>query len=387
MRKTTQLLQSLGKKPIVIAVILLTGILLLLAGTKAMQINSMISAGKNFVPPPESVTTAKVSFESWKITVETVGSLAAVRGVTVAAEQGGTIAEIVFNPGGVVNAGDLLVQQDISTEEAQLREALATAELTKINLKRSKDLLNRNLTSKSEYDAASSQHKGAIARVDSIRSLIDKKSIRAPFAGKVGIQKVYIGQYLQAGDPVVSLQSLDPMYANFMVPQQKTTNIVKGLPVRIETDVQPGKIFNGEISAVDPEIDVNTRNAAVQAILANSEEQLLPGMFVNVSIILPNQNKILVIPATAVVHAPYGASVFVVEEQVDNESNTSILVARQQFIKLGKTKGDYIAVTSGLENEQIIVTTGAFKLYSGQPIVANNKLAPNFELEPDPIDS
>ncbi|MBN1378801.1 MAG: efflux RND transporter periplasmic adaptor subunit [Gammaproteobacteria bacterium] len=383
----TNLIQSAREKPVVVAGIALLVVILLLAGVKGLQIITMIAAGKSFTPPPETVTTTRVQLQAWEKTLSSVGSLTAVNGVTISAEQNGNIERIAFTPGSTVAEGDLLVQQDISTEDAQLRAALATAELAKINLKRSQELISKKLTSQSDYDAAAAQYKGAIAQADNIRSLIEKKTIRAPFAGKVGTQKVFVGQYLQAGETIVSLQSLDPMYVNFKLPQQELAQIKNDLVVKIESDAVPGGNITGVITAIDPEVDANTRNAAIQATVRNPDQQLLPGMFVNVSIVMSEQQQVFSVPATAIVYAPYGASVFVVDQKQNEKTGANEIIARQQFVKLGQSRGDYVAVTSGLKDQDLIVSTGAFKLHNGQSIVENNKLAPEFELNPQPEDS
>lgn len=362
-------------------------LVLLLGGIKATQFAVMVAAGKDFKQPPETVTTARVKTQTWETTQKAVGTLAAVQGVLISTEQSGIIEKIAFKPGSMVAEGDLLVQLDIATEQAQLRAASATAELAKINLNRSRELLNKKLTSQSEYDAAAAQYKAAVAQADSIRSRIDEKTIRAPFGGRIGVQKVHVGQFLNAGQPIVSLQALDKLYANFMLPQQELAVITSGLKVRIETDTLPGAAIYGEISAVDPSIDPETRNFAVQATLTNEDGKLLPGMFVKVSVILPEQKQVLSIPATAVVHATYGDSVFIVDQKSNEETGETDLIARQQFVKLSEARGDFVAVTSGLKENDLIVSTGAFKLRNGQTIVENNEMAPEFKLNPEPENS
>lgn len=379
------------KKPMLfaisVAVIAVVLVFVLLAGVKAMQFAAMGAASENFVQPPETVTTARVAAEAWETSLNAVGSVSAVQGVTISTEQSGTVESIAFTPGTVVEQGDLLVQLNIATEQAQLRAALAAAELAKINLDRSKELISKKLTSQSEYDAAAARYKEAVAQADNIRSLIDEKTIRAPFTGKIGVQNVHAGQFLNAGQPIVSLQSLEMLYVNFMLPQQKLTAISNGLKVRIESEVLPDNTSYAVITAIDPSVDPVTRNFAVQATMANEEGRLLPGMFVRVSVVLPEQETVLSIPATAVVHATYGDSVFVIDAKPNEKTGNTDLIARQQFVKLGKTRGDFVAVKSGLQENDLIVSTGAFKLYNGQAIVENNELAPEFQLEPKPENS
>lgn len=383
----TQTANNRNKKPYIIIILGFIAVVLLLAGIKVAQFGTMIASGESFVPPPESVTTASTKQENWETTLKAIGSLTAVEGVVIAAQQAGQITQIAFTPGSDVQAGELLLQQDISTEQAQLRSALANAELTKINLQRSQDLNKKNLTSKSDLDAARARHKQAVADIDRIRSQIEKKSIRAPFAGRLGTREVFLGQHLREGDAIVSLQALDLLTVDFTLPQQYLSEIKAGLPVRIATDASPDTQFSGLIQAIDSKVNAQTRNVQVQASVPNPDKTLLPGVYVNVEIILPTQEPVLSIPATAVLYASYGPSVFVVEEKQDEKTGKKSLLARQQFVKLGRTKGDFVAVQSGLQQNDLIVSTGAFKLFNGQAIVENNDLAPKFELDPKPTDS
>ena len=375
------------KSPIAIAILGLLTIILILSGIKAMQFGAIMSSGKNFTPPPESVTTTKARLENWENTLTAIGSLTAVEGIMLSTQQAGPVVKIAFAPGSKIKAGDLIIQQDISTEQAQLRAAEANAELTIINLYRSKDLLAKKLTSQSAYDAASAHHKEALAQADNTRSQIEKKTIRAPFAGNIGTRRVHLGQHLSEGQAIASLQALDHLIVNFMLPQQYLPKIAASLPIRITTDALPDTEIEGIIIAVDSVVDTETRNFHVQASISNPDEKLLPGLFVNVAVILPASEAVLSIPATSILHASYGASVFVADEMQDEASGTSSLQARQQFVKLGRTKGDFVAVQSGLKENDVVVSTGAFKLFNGQAIVEKNDLAPAFELEPKPKDS
>lgn len=387
MTTPTQKLRGLSRKPIIITIIGLFVLILVLGGIKAMQFGTMMASGQNFTPPPESVTTATAQLSTWETSLSAVGSLTAVEGIMLSAEQAGKVVEIAFEPGSKINAGDLVLQQDISTEKAQLRAAQASAELAKINLKRSKDLLSKRLTSQSDYDAASARHKEAIAQADSIHSQIEKKTIRAPFTGNIGTKRVYLGQQLREGEEIASLQALDRLTVDFMLPQQYLPQVKAGLVVRVSTDAAPGKKIEGVIEAVDSVVDANTRNFAVQASIPNPEEKLLPGLFVAVEVILPQTEPILSIPATSVVHASYGASVFVVDKKEAEDGAEPQLLARQQFVKLGRTQGDFVAVLSGLNENDTVVSTGAFKLFNGQTIAEKNDMAPEFELDPKPADS
>jgi membrane fusion protein (multidrug efflux system) len=311
-----------------------------------------------------------------------VGTLEAVQGVMVTAELKGKVENIAFEPGAKVLAGDLLVQQDISSETAQLRASEAAVKLAKITLERTRKLLTEKTVSQSEYDNADAQYKQAAAQADNIRATIAKKTIRAPFAGRLGIRLINLGQTLNEGDAIVSLQSFDPIFVNFSLPQQQLAKVRPGLTVRMTTDALPGRTIEGRITAINPAVDAATRNIEIQATAENPGEQLRPGMFVNVNVVLPTLEKVLPIPATAVLYAPYGDSVFVVEEKKNEKKGQPSLIVRQQFIRLGEKRGDFIAVASGLKEGETIVSTGVFKLRKGQSVVVNNSLAPEFKLMP-----
>ena len=365
----------------------LIGLLVLLAGIKVLQFQTMFAAGAAMIPPPEPVTTAVVTQEAWAPTIDAIGSLTAVQGVTVAAELDGKIVHLAFDPGSVVKAGDLLLQQDTSTEEALLRSAEASVALARINLERDRELKAQSTIAQSELDAADAQFKQATAQADNIRTTIGKKTIRAPFDGRLGIRLVNLGQSLKSGDAIVSLQSLDPIYVNFLLPQQRLGQLARDLVVHLTSDAVPGEVMEGRITAINPDVDSATRNVRVQATLANPAEHLHPGMFANVSVVLPSTDQVLVIPATAVLFAPYGNSVFVVEEKKDHQTGRSSEVLRQQLVRLGVRRGDFVVVASGLKAGETVVTTGVFKLRNGIAVTVNNTLAPDAQLDPHPSDS
>ena len=360
----------------------------LLAGVKTLQIRAMINHGKQLKIPPEAVTAVSTQQQSWETLITAVGSLEAVQGVVVTAEMTGKVTAIAFEPGTRVRTGDLLVQQDISAENAQLRAAEAAVVLAKINFERSKKMLETKVVAESSYDNAEAQLKQAQAQADTIRAAIAKKTIRAPFGGRLGIRMVNIGQIIKEGEAIVSLQALDPIFVNFLVPQQQLPQLHPGLDVRITSDALPsGQIVAGKITALNPNVDTATRNIRVQATVANPDETLRPGMFANVAIVLPGQNPVLAIPATAVFYAPYSDSVFIIEEAKGEGADKAGKVVRQQFVRLGEKRGDFVTVLSGLKAEETVVSTGVFKLRNGQSVVVDNTLAPEFKLAPTPKDS
>jgi membrane fusion protein, multidrug efflux system len=375
------------KKRIIYTVVGLIVVIGVLGGVKALQIGKMVAHGEQSMPPPLPVNTAVVHRESWQSLLTSVGSLQAVQGVMVTAELAGKVVHIAFEPGTKVQAGALLLQQDTSSEKAQLSGAEAELDLAKVNLKRLSKLLADGTIAQSQYDDAAAKFKEAVAKVDNIRAIIAKKTIRAPFAGRLGIRLVDLGQILKEGDKIVSLQSLDPIFVNFLLPQQELPRIQLGFTVQVTTDALPGQTIEGKVTAINPQVDTSTRNIKVQATLANSQERLRPGMFVKVALVLPAQDKVLAIPATAVLYAPYGDSVFVVEEKKREISGQLSKIVRQRFVRLGEKRGDFVAVVSGLQEGETVVSTGAFKLRSGQAVVVDNTLAPEFKLNPKPKES
>jgi membrane fusion protein (multidrug efflux system) len=374
-------------KKIIIAILGLLVIIGILGGIKGLQINRMIAVGSQSAPPPETVTTAEVRTESWESLITSVGSLEAVQGVMLTAELTGKVVHIAFEPGTKVKAGDLLLQQDVSSEEAQLRAAEATLALAKLELERPSKLLATKAVAKAKYDSDNAQYKQAVAQIDGIRATIMKKTIRAPFAGRLGIRLVNLGQILNEGQPIVSLQKIDPIFVNFSLPQQQLAQVKSGLKVRVTTDALPGQVIEGGITAISPEVDVATRTIRIQATVANHQEHLRPGMFVNVAVVLPSREKVLAIPATAVLYAPYGDTVFVVHEKQGEKGVQPVKVLRQKIVQLGEKRGDFVVIVSGLDQGETVVSTGVFKLRNDQAVVVDNALAPAFKLAPKPEDS
>jgi len=373
------------KKKILFAIIGVVVLAVILGGIKGLQINRMIAQQRQAMT--ETVTTAVAHTEAWESLLTSVASLVAVQGVMVSAEMAGKVVHIAFEPGTMVKAGDLLVQQDTAAENAQLRSAEATVALTKLSLERARKLLSQKTSSQAEYDNADAQYKQAVAQADNIRAVIAKKTIRAPFAGVLGIRLVNLGQILSAGDAIVSLQALDPIFVNFSLPQQQLARIQPGLTVRVKTDALPGEIIEGKITAINPQVESSTRNIMVQATVANTQHRLRPGMFVNAAVLLPEQDTVLVIPGTAVLNAPYSDSVFIVENDANDKSSAPAKIVRQQFVRLGERRGDFIAVTTGVKQGEIVVSTGVFKLRNGQAVAVDNTLAPEFKIAPTPKDS
>jgi membrane fusion protein (multidrug efflux system) len=383
------------KKRIFIAFIGVLVVAGILAGIKAMQINKMVAKSAGFRPPPEPVTTTRAVVDSWETSLSAVGSLSAVQGVTVAAELPGKVVQIAFRPGMKVSAGDLLLRQDTSTEEAMLPGAEAAVVLAQTVLNRAKDLLADQAVSQAEVDGALARYQQALSDAETLRASIAKKTIRAPFAGRLGIRQVNLGQILGTGDGIVSLQALDPIFVDFLLPQQQLHQLESGMTVRVSTNALSGKVVEGQITTINPKVEEATRNIRVQGTLRNPDEQLRPGMYVDVTVVLPAQKEVLRIPVTAVLYAPYSDSVFVIAEpQADPQADPQQAsagqdngkVLRQQFVHLGEKRGDFVEILSGLQPGENVVTTGVFKLRNGQAVVIDNNLQPEFQLNPKPVD-
>jgi len=354
-----------------------------LAGIKALQIAKMTSSAGGGMPPM-TVTSAEVKQENWAPLLSAVGSISPVQGAMISSELVGVVAEVGFESGATVKKGDLLVRLDTSVEEAQLRSADADTELARADVERSRDLAARKVVSKAELDSAEAKFKQKSAITDNMRALIDKKTMRAPFDGIAGIRAVNVGQMVKAGDQIVPLQSLDPVYIDFALPQQRLAELSKGLEVQMHTDSFPGRTFQGALTAINSAVDTATRNVSVQATLPNPDHVLRPGMFAKVDVVLPRKEPVVVIPATAIAYAPYGDSVFVIEKKKDPKSGKESQVIRQQFIRTGETRGDFVTVTQGLKAGETVVSSGVFKLRNGMTVVINNELAPKPQLSPTP---
>jgi len=316
-----------------------------------------------------------------------VGTVSAVQGAMVSTELAGTVSEIIFQNGGVAKKGDVIVKLDASQEEALLRSAEAEAELARTDLERTRGLASQNVVSKAELDAAESKFRRLTAVVDQMRSNIRKKTIVAPFDGELGIRQVNVGQMINAGQQVVLLQSLDPVYVDFALPQQHLQNLSTGLEAHVRTDALPEREFVAKLTAINSAVDTVTRNVTLQATLENPDHALRPGMFIKIDIVLPEKHKSLVIPGSAISYAPYGDSVFVIEKQKDNKTGKESQVLRQQFVRVGEARGDFVSITTGLKAGETVVGTGVFKLRNGMAVAINNDLAPKPQINPTPIDS
>jgi membrane fusion protein (multidrug efflux system) len=365
-----------------VVVVLVGGV----AGAKFLQIRALIASGDKGGPPPETVSSVVVVTDQWDRSVETVGSIRAVQGADLSTETSGVITKLLFENGAEVKEGDLLVELDADSERANLRSAEAEAHLAQTVYERTSRLRANNTVPQSEMDAAESQLRKMNALVEQLRAAIRKKQITAPFSGRLGIREVNLGQFVNNGDKIVSLQSFDPIFVDFLLPQQLIAGLAPGQAVRVITDVYPDRDFTGELTAINSEIDPVTRNIRLQATLKNPGGELRPGMFGRVILSLGAPEEVVKIPATALLRAPYGDSVFVLEEET-GEDGAKKTAARQRFVRIGRTKGDFVAVTEGLKPGETIVSAGAFKLRNGSEVLVSNDLAPQPSLEPTPPDT
>jgi len=358
-----------------------------LAFVKYKQFEGFKAQGASFAPPPTAVTTIVAKRETWPSTLQVIGTAAAIQGVTVSADLPGTIDKIHFESGKAVQVGDVLVELDTRQERAQLAAAQADWELAKINYERQEKLVAQGVVARTEYDNASAQQKSTEAHVGEIKATIERKTIRAPFSGILGIRQINLGQYLAAGQAIVSLQSVNPIYVNFGVPQQQSPQVRIGGTLRMTSDDLPGIQFAGRVTALDSVVSEATRNLQIQATLTNPQGRLRPGMFVQVELGLGANRPVIALPASSINYAPYGDSVYVVTDVQDPKSGKTFRGVRQQFVKIEGSRGDQVAVVSGVNPGEEIVTSGVFKLRNGAPVQVNNKVQPPNNPKPKPEDS
>lgn len=366
------------------AIFAVLALLLLLVDLKGLQFRKMLSAPQGL--PPTTIASATVKEVDWAPILSAVGSVSPVEGAMVSAELAGTVSEIMFQNGGTAKKGDVLMKLDTSSETAQLKTAEADLALARADLERARDLAQRKVISQSELDSAESKFKQKAGTVDNMRSMIAKKEVHAPFDGQLGIREVNVGQTINAGQLVVALTALNPVYVDFALPQQNLPRLSEGLEVRVQSDAIPGA-FKGKLTAINSIVDAVTRNVTIQATLQNPKHDLRPGMFVKVEVILPEKGHTLIVPGSAISYAPFGDSVYVIEKKKDEKTGKEELALRQQFVRLGESRGDFVAVTKGLKAGEAVAATGVFKLRNGMAVTINNQLTPEPQLNPKPVDS
>jgi membrane fusion protein, multidrug efflux system len=344
------------------------------------------STGGGYQPPPEAVTTVVAREELWRGTLNAIGTVTAVNGVTVSADLPGVVQSITFASGDRVGGGQVLVRLDTRQEQAQLVAAEAKLELARLNLERVKGLREQGITPQSDLDKAVAEQKETEGMVGEIRAAIERKTIRAPFSGVLGIRQINLGQYLTSGAPIVPLQALDPIYVDFGVPQQDLVRVRTNGEVRVTLEGLAGGELKGRITAVDSVINESTRNVRIQATLDNRAGHLKPGMFVTGRVLTADEDRVIPLPSSAISYAPYGDSVFVVE-QMKGPDGKPYRGVRQQFVKLGIARGDQVAVVSGIAAGAEVVSSGAFKLRNGAAVEVNNTIQPANAAAPRPEDN
>jgi membrane fusion protein (multidrug efflux system) len=373
-------------KRLILMLLIVAALLAGLGFVKYRQIETAIAAGSSFAPPPTSVTTVVAKRETWPSTLSVIGTAAAIQGVTVSADLPGTVEKIHFDSGRSVREGDVLVELDTRQERAQLANLEAQRDLAHIQYGRSEQLVKAGVISKSEYDNATAQQKATEAQVGDIKAAIARKNIHAPFSGKLGIRQISLGQYLAAGQAIVSLQSLNPIYVNFGVPQQDAPMMGIGRSLRVTSNDLPGLVFNGKITALDSVVNEQTRNIQVQATFQNPGGKLRPGMYVQVELPLGKPRDIIPLPASAINYAPYGDSVYVVTDLKDQKGKTYRGV-KQQVVKVEGSRGDQVAIISGINPGDEVVSSGVFRLRNAAPVQVNNSVKPGNDPNPKPDES
>lgn len=377
-------------------VLAILGLLLVIGGlvyVKFAQISMLIGMGEAMAqagPPPEAVSTTPATLQTWEASLQAVGTVASAKGVQISSEVPGVVKKIGFDSGAIVKKGDVLVVLDSRVERAQLASAQVRRDLALTNVKRARALGAAGAESQAQLDADENSLAQATAELEVLRAQIARKTIRAPFSGRLGIRAVNLGQYLNPGTALTTLDAVGNAYVDFELPQQHQQEVATGLPVRVSVEGVPELAAQGTITAISPNVDPGTRTLALRAAVEHEEAELQPGMFVRVEVVLPEQRKVVAVPLTAVVYAPYGDSVFVIEEPLpdapvsESPNGEPVLRARQQFVRLGQRRGDFVAVLDGVQPGDVLVSAGAFKLRNNSPVFINDELAPKAELDPSP---
>jgi membrane fusion protein (multidrug efflux system) len=365
-------------------ILMLLAMVLLVGGILGYKLFGRYMMNKSLAAqkaPPAVVSTIEAREESWQPALHAVGSFAAVQGIIVSIQLDGAVTKVAFESGATVKEGDLLVQQDVSAEEAQLASAQAGAVLAQLNLDRAKELRTQGTNAQADLDTATATFQQTQANVAALKAAIDKKTIRAPFDGRLGIRQINLGQFLRSGTDIVPLQLLDPIYIDFALPQQNAAQVAAGQTVRVTVDAYPGEVFAGTVNALNPNVDGATRNFQLQATLTNAGGKLRPGMFGSVEVQLPVIEKVITVPLSAIVYNPYGNAVYVVENHGEDGNG---LIVRQQFVQSGANRGDQVAIIKGVKSGDTVVTSGQLKLRNGASIVINNTVTPGNSSAPKP---
>ena len=373
------------KKQIYYSLTAVAALIIVLAIVKAIQIYIAITMNA-FVPPPETVTSTIVAEQSWQASLHAVGSLESPHGTILSAEAAGRVQTINFESGATAEAGAVLIELDTQVEKANLTSAQASRDEAVRNYERAKKLRASNTIPQAELDDARAKADAAVANVESLSSVLKRRTVVAPYSGVLGIRKVTAGEYVESGKQIVSLQSLDPLFINFSLPQKDLGRVATGQDIQVSLDVYRDQMFVGKLTAIDSQIDSGTRTVSLQGTIPNPQKLLRPGMFARVTVILDSAEKVLAIPTSSISYAPYGDSVYVIEQMKDREDGSEYLGARQQIVKLGEHRGDLVAVVTGLKIGEQVATSGTFKLRPGVAVAINNQIQPGNTTNPKPED-
>lgn len=390
--------ETAHKKPRVIRnLLVIAGLAALIGGlvaVKGAQIGMLIGFGKTMMeqgPPPEVVNSAVTETLQWETTLSAVASIVADKGVMVSNDAAGVVSRIHFESGATVKEGQVLIEIDSDVERAQLASIQARQQLSQVSAERTRALFQSNVIAKAELDNAEAQLKSNSAEVAALRAQIERKTVRAPFSGALGLRLVNVGQYLAPGTAIATLESAKAVFIDFSLPQQQLALLKEGMVIRAYRSGEREVLGTGTVTAIDPQVDPATRNVKVRASILNEGDRLRPGMYLTVEVVLPEQQAVVAVPVTAILHAPFGDSLFLIEAKKDEAGNPvndaqgkPMLVARQQFVQLGVTRGDFVAVTKGVEGGKEIVGGGAFKLRNGARIAIDNSVVVKAELAPKP---
>ena len=351
---------------------------------KAMMIKKFMSS---MAQPPQTVTALKAANSPWQPNLEAVGSLRAVKGADLSLEVSGVVDTISFNSGDDVNEGTLLLKLRSDDDQAKLESLQATADLNQITFDRDQKQFKLQAVSQATIDTDAANLKNAQAQAAQQQAILDKKTLKAPFTGHLGIRAVDLGQYLGAGTVIVTLQALDPIFVDFFVPQQSIDQLKLGQQVAVKIDAFKDQTFPGEISAINPKVDASTRNVQVRAALKNADHKLIPGMYATVGISTGAPQNYVTLPQTAITYNPYGNTVYIVDDKGKDASGKSQLVARQNFVTTGTTRGDQVAILKGVNEGEMVVTSGQIKLHNGSAVLIDNSVQPTADASPNiPLD-
>jgi membrane fusion protein, multidrug efflux system len=370
-------------------VIMLIGVAVVLGGVFGFQAFKAIMIKKfmaSMAVQTQTVSATRASLSQWQPQIEAVGSLRALNGADLSLEVSGVVGSISFQSGDDVKAGDVLLQLRSEDDTAKLQSLQAVADLNEITYERDEKQFKMQAVSQATIDTDVANLKNAKAQVAQQQAILDKKTLRAPFAGHLGIRAVDLGQYLSAGTAIVTLQALDPIFMDFFVPQQAVDQIRLGQHVNVKVDAYKDRTFTGEISAINPRVDASSRNVQIRATLKNADRKLLPGMYATVDIVTGSQQDLITLPQTAITYNPYGDTVYIVDTKDPDGKGQRQQVARQTFITTGATRGDQVAVLKGVNEGDMVVTSGQLKLHNGSAVTINNSVTPTADAAPTVID-